>query len=481
MLRYASRLAVLARPTPLPVPVPVPVAVAVAARFLHAAPRAAAPLAGLEVAAAYDKHYAPGCSRMTKIAVEWAKGSWVKDSISGKTYLDFTCGIGATNTGHCHPKVVKAAQAQLEKGIHLQQNILMSPVVGELITRLTEIVPKPLSRFFFNNSGSESVESAMKLARHVTGRGNIISVQGGFHGRTIGCLSVTSSKYVYGIGYGPFMPGVHRVPFPYCLRCPSASAGGNKGVQPNDAAFVCCGNPLEQLRVLLKQASHPKDTAAILVEPVLGEGGFVIPPASYLQGIRKICDDNGFLMIADEVQSGFGRTGKYFAIEHSGVVPDIMIMAKGIASGLPLGCIAAKPHLMEIPPSGSMGGTYGGNSVCAAAAIATIDVFQTEDLLGNTRARGAQLMTGLHALQKAYPCIRDVRGLGLMVAVEFDDTPGIANAVSQAALKHELMLLTAGAFEVIRFLPPLTVTADEIDKSLTRFAQALADVTGVAK
>jgi len=409
---------------------------------------------------------------MTKIATEWAKGSWLKDAITGKTYLDFTCGIGATNTGHCHPTVVAAAQAQMAKGIHLQQNIVMSPTIAELMVRLQEIVPKELTKFFFNNSGSESVESAIKLARHATGKPNIITVQGGFHGRTIACLSVTSSKYIYGIGYGPFMPGVHRVPFPYCIRCP-----GNKGQNPSvDADFKCCGDPLEQVKILLKQASHPKDTAAILVEPILGEGGYVVPPKEYMQGLRKICDDNNFLLIADEVQSGFGRTGHYFAVDHFEVVPDILIMAKGIASGFPFSCIAAKKNIMDVPPPGSMGGTFGGNSVGAAAAIATLDVFKSDNILENTRLRGAQLMKGLKDLQKKYPEITDVRGVGLMVAVEFIDKAGVASAVSQAALKHELMLLTAGAFEVMRFIPPLTATEEEIDQGLQRFGKALADV-----
>ena len=277
----------------------------------------------------------------------------------GTRYLDFTCGIGVTNTGHCHPHVVQAIQAQAGKLLHGQANIVYHPAMLSLIEELRQIVPPHIDGFFFSNSGAEAVEGSVKLARMATGRPNVIVFQGSFHGRTVGTMSLTTSKTIYRSGYQPLMAGVYVAPFPYAYRL---------GMSEEQASSYA----LEQLRYLLLSQTAPQETAAILIEPVLGEGGYVVPPASFLRGLRQICDEHGILLIFDEVQSGFGRTGKWFALEHSGVLPDIMTVAKGLASGMPLSGVFAPMALMQKWTPGSHGGTYGGNALACAAATVII-------------------------------------------------------------------------------------------------------------
>ncbi len=407
----------------------------------------------------------PVWGRIFPLVVERGEGTYLID-VEGRRYLDFTSGIGVTNTGHAHPRVVQAVQEQAAKLLHGQVNIARHVPLLRLAERLQEITPPGLDQFFFSNSGAEAVEASIKLARHATGRPNIIAFQGSFHGRTVGTMSLTSSKTVYRVGYQPLMAGVFFAPYPYAYRY-----GWDEETTVDFA--------LKELRFILKTQTAPEETAAILVEPVLGEGGYVPAPRAFLEGLREIADHYGILLIADEVQTGFGRTGRWFAVEHSDLVPDIMVMAKGIASGLPLSGIAARPELMARWKVGTHGGTYGGNAVAAAAAIATIDVIREEHLLENARARGAQLMAGLRELQKEYPIIGDVRGLGLMVASEFtheDGTPAteVAKATARAAFERGLLLLTCGPWDnTIRWIPPLIVDEGHIEEALNIFSQAL--------
>ncbi|HEY48407.1 MAG: 4-aminobutyrate aminotransferase [Anaerolineae bacterium SM23_ 63] len=408
--------------------------------------------------------------RYTDIIAERGEGSFVYDT-DGNAYLDFTTGIGVTNTGHCHPEVVRAVQEQAGKLLHGQANIVFHPPLLALVEELRSILPPELDGIFFSNSGAEAVEGAVKLARVATGRPNVIVFQGSFHGRTVGTMSLTTSKTIYRAGYQPLMPGVFVAPYPYAYR---------HGWEPEKARDWC----LEELRHLLITQTAPQETAAILIEPVLGEGGYVVPPADFLQGIRQICDEHGILLIADEIQSGFGRTGRWFAFEHFEITPDILTLAKGLASGLPLSGVIARMDLMEKWTPGSHGGTYGGNALSCAAAVATIQVIREEGLLENARARGGQFMAGLAHLQETYPVIGDLRGLGLMIGAEFTGSDGrpdkdTAKAVVHACLERRLLLLTCGPWDnTIRFIPPLVVTSEQIDQALEIFTESLAEVTG---
>jgi len=401
----------------------------------------------------------------TPIIASHAVGSYVYDQ-DGSEYLDFTCGIGVTNTGHCHPQVVEAIREQAGKLLHGQINIIVHQPILDLISELRGIVPPSMDGFFFSNSGAEAVEGAIKLARQATGRPNIIVFQGSFHGRTVGTMSLTTSKTIYRSGYQPLMPGVFVAPYPYAFRY---------GWDDDQTSQWC----LEELEYLLASQTAPHETAAVLIEPVLGEGGYVVPPASFMQGIRQICNQHGILMVCDEVQSGFGRTGKWFAYEHFNIEPDIIIIAKGLASGLPLSGVISSLDLMKLWEPGSHGGTYGGNAVACAAAAATVRVIRDERLLENTQTHGAQLISGLRHLQEEYPILGDVRGLGLMIGTEFrtsNNKPdkGSAKAVVQTCLDSGLLLLTCGTWDnTVRWIPPLIVNNEQIGMALNIFSQAL--------
>jgi 4-aminobutyrate aminotransferase len=410
-------------------------------------------------------HLSPVWTHLTEIVAERAEGVHIYDK-AGKQYVDFTSGIGVTNTGHCHPRVVAAIQEQAGKLLHGQANIVFHPAMLQLVEELRTVVPSTLDSFFFSNSGAEAVEASVKLARQATGRTNVIVFQGSFHGRTVGTMSMTTSKTVYRVGYQPLMSGVFVAPYPYAYRY---------GWDDEQTVAFC----LNELNLLFKGQTAPEETAAILIEPVLGEGGYVVPPPEFLQALRGLCDEHGIMLITDEVQSGFGRTGKFFALEHADVIPDILVMAKGIASGLPLSGIAASKALMEKWIPGSHGGTYGGNALACAAAVATIQVLRDDGLVDNAAAMGELLMDGLSELQAKYPLIGDVRGLGLMVATEFVDTDDHhgkhhATAVQNACLDEGLMLLTCGTYgNVIRWIPPLTVNASQINDALLTFERGL--------
>jgi 4-aminobutyrate aminotransferase len=414
------------------------------------------------------QNLSPVWSRIFSIEADHAKGCYIYD-IQGNQYLDFTCGIGVTNTGHCHPRVVEAIQKQAGLLIHGQANIVIHKPMLELVSELKTVVNPVIDGFFFTNSGAEAVEGAIKLARHATGRTNIIVFQGSFHGRTIGTMSLTTSKTVYRTGYQPLMAGVFIAPYPYGYRY-----GWN-----DEQTIEWCLNELEFL--FLSQTA-PQETAAILIEPVLGEGGYVVPPAGFLNSLREICDKNGILLILDEVQSGFGRTGKWFAQEHFDVTPDIMTVAKGIASGLPLSGVFSRLELMEKWQKGTHGGTYGGNAVACAAGVATIRAMREEKMIENAAERGIQLLNHLRRVQLDYPVIGDVRGLGLMIGVEFRTAErkpdkDTTKAVIKACFDRKLMLLTCGTYDnVIRWIPPLVVTEKQVDEAIDIFCDSLKSV-----
>ena len=406
--------------------------------------------------------------RYTPILVERGEGCYIYDQ-DGTEYMDFTCGIGVTNTGHCHPKVVAAIRDQAGLLIHGQANIVMHKPMLEMINELRTIVPPTLDGFFFSNSGAEAVEGAMKLARQATGRPNIIVFQGSFHGRTVGTMSLTTSKTIYRVGYQPLMPGVIVAPYPYAFRY---------GWGEEQTSQWC----MDELELLLLTQTAPQETAAILIEPVLGEGGYVVPPQSFVRRLRELCDQHGILLIADEIQSGFGRTGRWFAFEHFGIIPDIMTVAKGLASGMPLSGVFSRMELMKKWVPGSHGGTYGGNAVAAAAAVATIQAMKEEDMPGNARRRGEQLMTGLGHLQEEFSAIGDVRGMGLMIGAEFrtherKPDKAAAKAIVHACQERRLLLLTCGPWDnTIRWIPPLIVTEEQIGYALSVFRESLEEV-----
>ncbi|MGQ9547742.1 MAG: aspartate aminotransferase family protein [Roseiflexus sp.] len=427
-------------------------------------------------------YLSPVWARYSDILAERGEGVYLYD-VEGRRYLDFTCGIGVTNTGHCHPRVVQAIRDQAGLLLHGQANIVYHRPMLELVAELRTIVPPELDRFFFSNSGAEAVEGAVKLARQATGRSDVIAFDGGFHGRTAGAMALTSSKGKYRHRAAPLPAGVHFAPYAACYRCAIARAAGAdtaaiSGAAPDDVG--CCGNPLYQIEHMLHTQTTPEDVAAILVEPVLGEGGYIVPPVSFLQGLRRICDRYGILLIVDEVQSGFGRTGRFFAIEHFGIVPDIMTVAKGIASGLPLSGIIARRAIMERWQPGSHGGTYGGNAVACAAAVATIRAMREERMVENAARLGTLLKTELLRLKAHSPSIGDVRGIGLMIGVELTAVDGapdaaLAKRIVATCRDRGLLLLTCGPYDnVIRFIPPLVVEEHQIRDAVRIFAEALA-------
>lgn len=418
------------------------------------------------------EHLAPVWTHLTTLQPVRGEGIYLYDA-DGNAYADFTSGIGVTNTGHAHPRVVAAIQAQAAKLIHGQINVVVSPPVIALANALNDITPESIDSFFFSNSGAEATEAAVKLARAATKRPNVIVFQGSFHGRTAQTMAMTTSKTVYRAGYQPLPAGIFVAPFPH-----SYAYGWDE-----DTTVDFC---IDQLRLLLRTQTAPSETAAIVIEPVLGEGGYVPAPARFLQALRDICTEYGILFACDEVQTGFGRTGTFWAFEQAGVTPDVIIMAKGLGSGVPISGIGASRALMEMWGPGSHGGTYGGGALAAAAALATIEVMRAEDLPGNAARMGAHLMDGLRELQAEYPVMGDVRGRGLMIGVEFarDGQPDktTTKAVQAACLERRLLLLTCGSNEnVIRWIPPLVVNAGQIDDALATFAEALSIGSALAR
>ena len=419
------------------------------------------------------QHLSPVWSHLTTFEPVRGEGVYLYDA-AGERLTDFTSGIGVTNVGHAHPKVVKAIQTQAEVLIFAQINCVVPPAAVKLSELLNRITPEAIDTFFFSNSGAEAVEGAVKLARHATRRDNLIVFQGGFHGRTAQAMAMTTAKTGYRHKYGPLPAGVFVAPFPYAYQY---------GWDEAETVDFC----LKQLELLFKTQTAPDETAALFLEPVLGEGGYVPAPAAFLRALREICDKHGILLVLDEVQTGFGRTGRLFAFEHAGITPDILVMAKGLGGGLPISAVGSSLTLMERWETGTHGGTYGGGSaVVLAGAKANVEVILDEHLSENAAQRGEQLTSGLREVQRQYPVIGEVRGPGLMVATEFTGADGqpdkaTCKRVQKACLDAGLMLLTCGPFEnVIRWIPPLVVTEAQIDEALRVFTGAFGQTATVS-
>ncbi len=408
----------------------------------------------------------PLLTQATSVLAVRGEGSYLYDA-EGNRYLDFTAGIGVTSTGHCHPKVVAAAQDQAATLIHGQYTTVMHPRLLELSERLEGVMPAGIDTFFYASAGTEAVEASLRLARQATARPNVVVFQGGFHGRTMGSLSLTTSKTSLRAGLQPLMGGVYVAPFPTAFRY---------GWDEQTAVDFC----LRELDHLLATQTAPDETAAIYLEPVLGEGGYVPVPPDFARGLRERCDAHGMLLVADEIQTGIGRTGKFWGHDHFDIVPDVVITAKGLASGFPLSAFGAPRALMERGRMGSQGGTYGGNAVSCAAALATLDVVEEEGLVERAAARGAQLTAGLQAAVGSHANVGDIRGRGLMIGVELVDGDGnpdgkLASGVLRHAEELGLLLLTCGAYgQVVRLIPPLVVSEAQVDEAVTLYTEALA-------
>jgi 4-aminobutyrate aminotransferase / (S)-3-amino-2-methylpropionate transaminase / 5-aminovalerate transaminase len=402
------------------------------------------------------------------IAVQEARGALLTD-VDGNTFIDFTGGVGCLNVGHSHPHVVAAAQEQLERYAHTDFTIVPYEPYIALAERLIELSPfaGPAKAAFFN-AGTEAVENSIKFARAYTGRPAVIAFEGAFHGRTLLSMTLTSKTHPYKAGLGPFAPEVYRVPFANDYRGPSAT----EALAALERAFLT--------QVAAEQV------AAIIVEPVQGEGGFVVAPEEFMRGLRRICDDHGIVLVVDEVQTGFGRTGRMFAIEHYGIEPDLMTVAKSIAAGLPLSGVIGKAEVMDAPGDSAIGGTYVGNPVAQAAAHAVLDVFEEEGLVARAAELGDRLRSRMESWQERFPQVGDVRGLGAMLAIELvgdrqtkEPAPDLASAVVEAAFQRGLLCLKSGVHaNCIRVLVPLVITDSQVDEALTVWEESLEAVLG---
>ena len=417
------------------------------------------------------RHVSPSYTRGYPLVAEKACGLWITDP-DGNVFLDFTAGIAVCATGHCHPKVVQAIKDQADRLLHMSGTDFYYSAQIRLAKKLAGLVPGDGDKkVYFGNSGAEAVEAAFKLARWYTKRALNIAFFGAFHGRTMGALSLTASKILQKRHYNPLVPGITHIPYAYCYRC-----AYNMTYPECDLA---CARWLEES--LFRSTVPPEEVAAIFVEPIQGEGGYIVPPPEFHRRLYDIAKKYDILYVADEVQSGMGRTGRMFAMEHFGVAPDIVSIAKGIASGLPLGAMVARSDVM-VWEAGSHASTFGGNPVSCSAALATIALLE-EGLVGNAEARGVQLMAGLKAIQQSSECIGDVRGMGLMVAVELVEdrvskTPAanLRDRLVQRAFGKGLLLLGCGE-SAIRFSPALTVSRREVDTCLSIFSDCLQEVT----
>jgi 4-aminobutyrate aminotransferase len=404
------------------------------------------------------------------LVVSRGKGVMVED-VDGNRYLDFMAGIAVSSTGYGHPKVVAAVKDAADRFLHICGGDFYYESMAALCERLAKVAPgHAKKRVFLTNSGTEAVEAAIKLARHATRRTAIIAFRGAFHGRTTGAVTLTSSKARQHAGFGPLLPDVHHVPFAYRYRCQFCAdePACNRG----------CIDVIE--KELFTRHLDPKDVAAIFVEPIQGEGGYIVPPAGYLPALRELCDRHGILLVADEVQSGVGRTGKMFACEHEGVEPDILLTAKGLGSGMPIGAMISKESITTWE-SGSHGSTFGGNPVCCAAALATLDLVEG-GLMANAARMGERVLARATSLKEKHHCIGDVRGRGLMVGIEFvkdratrEPAGQLVHDLVQRAFRQGLLLLGAGK-STLRLAPPLVVDQNDVDTAMDMIDACLAEL-----
>jgi 4-aminobutyrate aminotransferase len=408
----------------------------------------------------------PSYTRSYPLVVGRGSGAVIED-VDGNLFLDFTAGIAVTSTGHCHPDVVAAIQDQAARLIHMSGTDFYYQPQIDLAQRLAEAAPgMSPKRVFFTNSGAEALEAGLKLARWHTGRTRVIAFLGAFHGRTYGAMSLSGSKLVHRRGFSPLVPDIHHVPYPRGPESRTDPHYGRHAVEHIEES-------------ILKRVAPPEEVAAVFVEPIQGEGGYHVPPPDFLPALRSMCDRHGILLVADEVQSGMGRTGKLFAVQHWNVEPDIICLAKGIASGMPLGAMIAKDEVMDWP-SGSHASTFGGNPVSCRAALATLDLLDN-GYTANAAERGEQLRQGLLKLQRQFPHVGDVRGLGLMVAVDLVEArdrqtpdPVLREQIVQSAFQRGLLLLGCGE-SALRFCPPLCITAEQVETALGILGGVLAE------
>jgi 4-aminobutyrate aminotransferase len=404
------------------------------------------------------------------LAVSRGQGAMIED-VDGNRYLDFMAGIAVAATGHAHPKVVAAIQEAASRFLHICGTDFYYETMAALCERLARIAPgQSKKRVFLTNSGAEAVDGAIKLARNSTRRPALIAFDGSFHGRTYGAMSLTSSKSMQRAGFGPMLPEVYHVPYANRYRCQHCR-------DKSECTLDCVGSIETEL---FARRVHPSDVAAIFVEPVQGEGGYVVPPRGFLTALRELCDRHGILLVIDEVQSGIGRTGKMFACQHEGVEPDIVLTAKGLGSGMPIGAIIAREEVMKWG-QGAHGSTFGGNPVCCAAALATLDLVEG-GLMANAQAMGERLMSGLSRLAERHETIGDVRGLGLMIGVEFvtdratrEPAPKVVQELVQRAFRRGLLLLGAGK-SALRLAPPLVIDAYDVDTALGLIDETLGEL-----
>jgi 4-aminobutyrate aminotransferase len=409
----------------------------------------------------------PSYTRAYPLVVERGEGATVVD-VDGNRFLDFSAGIAVVATGHCHPRVVHAVQDQAARLVHMSGTDFYYENMVALAERLVATAPGGVPRrVFFGNSGAEAVECAIKLARYATGRGKFVAFLGAFHGRTLGALSLTASKPVQRQGFGPLLSGVHHVPYAYCYRCPYG--------QRVESCRVEC---VQAVETLFRTVLPPREAAGIVFEPVQGEGGYVVPPRKFFEELERVARAHGILLIADEVQSGMGRTGRMWACEHFGLVPDILAVAKGIASGMPLGATIAHAELMSWKP-GAHASTFGGNPVSVAAALVTLELLE-EELIDNAARQGAYLMERLSEWPERFPCVGEVRGLGLMLGIELirdrasrAKAPELRDRLVQAAFQRGLLVLGAGE-NTVRLCPPLTITREQADFAIETLESCLA-------
>jgi 4-aminobutyrate aminotransferase/(S)-3-amino-2-methylpropionate transaminase len=419
-----------------------------------------------EILARKERVVADPLSVYLPVVVAEGRGSTLTD-VDGNTFLDFAGGVGCLNVGHAHPRVVEAVQEQAARFLHTDFTIVPYEVYVTLAERLLALAPfrGPAKAAFFN-AGTEAVENAVKFARAYTKRPAVIAFEGAFHGRTLMSLTLTSKTHPYKAGFGPFAPEVYRVPFPNEYR----------GISATDA--------LAALEAAFSTQVARETVAAIVLEPVQGEGGFVVAPREFVQGVREICDREGIVLVVDEVQTGFGRTGRMFAIEHYAVEPDLITVAKSIAAGLPLSGVLGKAEIMDAPGDNAVGGTYVGNPVAQAAALAVLDVFEEEGLVDRAERIGETIRGRMSAWQERYPQIGDARGLGAMRAIELvrnratkEPAPELASRITEEAARRGLLLLKAGVFSnCIRVLCPLVITDPELDEALGAWDEALEAV-----
>ena len=423
-----------------------------------------------ELMALREEYVPQGPFNVTPLFVEKAKGAVVYD-VEGRELIDFAGGIGVMNIGHCHPKVVAAIKDQAEKYTHTCFHVVMYEPYVKLAERLCILTPGSFPKMaMFANSGAEAVENAVKIARYYTKRPAIIAFENGFHGRTLLAMSLTSKVMPYKLGFGPFAPEIYRMPYAYCYRCPF-------GLKYPDCD-VTCANYIKEFFVSNVAA---ESTAALVVEPIMGEGGFITPPQEYFSKLIRVCQDNGIVFIADEIQTGMGRTGKMFAMEHWGVEPDLVTVAKSLAAGMPLSAVVGKKEMLDAPHVGGLGGTYSGNPVCCRAALAVLDVIEEENLLEKAEALGKKLRERFNALQQQFEIIGDVRGKGPMLALELvkdretkEPAADEAKALVKFCYENGLILLSCGNFSnVIRTLMPLVITDEQLERGLAIMEEGL--------